>query len=257
MSRDRDIESNSAPIRPRSALRTAAVIAGSLVGLVGVALVIAGGALLWGNSEKDDAGYLSTGKHRLHTGAYAITTDDLDVDLGAPGGLVNHDRFGRIRIAAESRNATPVFVGIAPTRDVARYLARTAHSAITDIDDGPFRSFHVTYQAHDGTRHPAAPAQQRFWVASAHGAGSQAMTWKIRDGNWSVVLMNADGSAGVDAGVRAGADIPFLSPAGWISLGGGLVLVALAGGLIVLGTRAPRRTATSDRSDRARPAVTA
>jgi hypothetical protein len=68
------------------------------------------------------------------------------------------------------------------------------------------------------------------------------MTWKVRDGDWSVVVMNADGSAGVDAGVRAGADVPFLGPAGWITLGGGLVLLAGAGGLLYLGIRKPPRT---------------
>ena len=50
------------------------------------------------------------------------------------------------------------------------------------------------------------------------------MTWKVRDRDWSVVIMNADGSAGVDAGVRAGADVPFLAPAGWMT-GGDLVLL--------------------------------
>ena len=48
------------------------------------------------------------------------------------------------------------------------------------------------------------------------------MTWKVREGDWSAVIMNADGS--VDAGVRAGADVPFLAPAGWMT-GGDLVLL--------------------------------
>jgi hypothetical protein len=228
--------------------RVAALIAGSLVGLLAVGLVIAGGVLLWGNSKKDDAGYVSTSTHRLHTSTYAITTDNLDVNLDAPGWLVNHDRFGHIRIEANSRSAKPVFVGVAPTRDVARYLANTAHSAVTDIDDGPFRSFHVTYRDQDGHRHPAAPIRQRFWAASADGTGAQAMTWKVRDGNWSIVVMNADGSAGVNAGISAGANVPFLAPAGWISLGGGLVLLAAAAGLLVFGSRTPRQT-RPDRAD--------
>ena len=67
------------------------------------------------------------------------------------------------------------------------------------------------------------------------------MTWKVRDGDWSVVIMNADGSAGVDAGVRAGADVPFLAPAGWMT-GGDLVLLAGAGGLLYRGIRKPPRT---------------
>ena len=235
-------------------MRVAALIAGSLVGLLAVGLVIAGGVLLWGNSKEDDAGYVSTGTHRLHTSTYAISTENIDLD--APGWLVNHDRFGHIRIEANSRSIKPVFVGIAPTRDVSRYLANTAHSAVTDIDYGPFRSFHVTYRVHDGNRHPAAPIQQRFWAAAADGTGAQAVTWKVRDGNWSIVVMNADGSAGVNAGIRAAANVAFLAPAGWVSLGGGLVLLAAAAGLLVLGTRAPRQT-RPDRGDSPQPVVAA
>jgi hypothetical protein len=242
-------DSGTAPMTPPSPARggpsggrVVALVAGSLAALLAVGLVVAGGVLLWGNGQKNDAGYLTTSTHRLHTGAYAITTDNLDVDLDAPGWMVDHDRFGHIRVAADSRTAKPVFVGIAPTSDVAGYLARTAHASITDIDDGPLGGFHVSYRGHDGTRHPAAPVEQDFWTASAHGTGSQAMTWKVRDGDWSVVIMNADGSSGVDAGVRAGASVPFLATAGWISLGSGLVLLAIAGGLLVLGTRTPPPT---------------
>jgi hypothetical protein len=244
------------PARGSSAGRAAALVAGSLVGLLALGLVLAGGVLLWGNTKKDDAGYVSTGTHRLHTSTYAIATDNLDVNLDAPGWLVNHDRFGHIRIQATSRTAKPVFVGIAPTHDVSSYLANTAHASVTDINDGPFRSFHVTYRAHDGNRHPAAPLQQHFWAASAHGTGSQAMTWKVRDGDWSVVVMNADGSAGVNAGVSAGANVPFLAPAGWISLGGGLVLLAAASGLLFLGSRTRPRP-RPDRADSSHPAVAA
>jgi hypothetical protein len=238
--------------RPRgtSGRRVAATVAGGLLAVLALVLVIAGGVLLWGDAQKDDAGYVSTGKHGLHTRSYAIATDNLDIDLGAAGGVIDRDRFGHVRIEATSRTDKPVFVGIAPTRDVSRYLAATAHASITDVDDGPFQSFRVTYRDHGGDRRPATPAQQGFWAASAHGTGAQAMTWKVREGDWSVVIMNADGSAGVDAGVRAGADLPFLAPAGWITLGGGIVLLAAAGGLLFLGMRTPPPAAPARAEDR-------
>jgi hypothetical protein len=228
--------------RGRSGGRIAALVAGSLVGLVAIALLIGGGALLWGNGQKDDAGYVSTGTHGLRTSTYALTTDNLDIDLDGAGWLLDTDRLGHVRVQATSHDDKPVFVGIAPTREVSDYLAQSAHSSVADIEDGPFSSFHVTYRDHAGDLKPPAPADQRFWAASAKGPGSQTMTWKVRDGDWSVVVMNADGSAGVNAGVRAGADVPFLSPAGWITLGGGLVLLAGAGGLLYLGIRKPPST---------------
>jgi hypothetical protein len=234
--------------------RIAALVAGSLLAVVALALVIGGGALLWGNGQKDEDGYVSTGTHGLHTSTYALATDNLDIDLDGAGWLLDNDRLGHVRIQATSHNDKPVFVGIAPTRDVSNYLAQTAHSSVTDVEDGPFSSFDVTYRDHGGSVEPVAPAQQRFWAASAHGTGSQAMTWKVRDGDWSVVVMNADGSAGVDAGIRAGADVPFLAPAGWITLGGGLVLLAGAGGLLYLGLRKPPRTGP-ERVDEREPVV--
>ena len=232
--------------RPRSrgpsGGRIAALVTAGLIGLVAFALLIGGGLLLWGNGQKDGDGYVSTGTHRLHTSTYALATDNLDINLDGAGWLLDNDRLGHVRVQATSRNGEPVFVGIAPTRQVSSYLAETAHSSVADIEDGPFSAFHVTYRDHAGNVTPAAPAQQRFWAASAQGTGSQTMTWKVRDGDWSVVIMNADGSAGVDAGVRAGADLPFLAPAGWIALGGGLVLLAGAAGLVYVGIRKPSRS---------------
>ena len=52
--------------------------------------------------------------------------------------------------------------------------------------------------------------------------------------------MNADGSPGVDAGISAGAKIPFLSELGWSAIGTGAVFVIAAAGLLVLGIRRPR-----------------
>jgi hypothetical protein len=72
---------------------------------------------------------------------------------------------------------------------------------VADLDYSPFR---VRYREHAGDSRPVPPAQEDFWAASAQGAGTQSMTWKVRDGSWSVVVMNADGSRGVDAGVSAG-----------------------------------------------------
>jgi hypothetical protein len=70
------------------------------------------------------------------------------------------------------------------------------------------------------------------------------MTWKVTDGDWSIVVMNADGSRGVNAGVSAGASVPFLGDAAWWAIGGGTVLFVTAGALILLGVRTPRNTPT-------------
>jgi hypothetical protein len=63
--------------------------------------------------------------------------------------------------------------------------------------------------------------------------------WEIEDGDWSVVVMNADGSLGVDADISAGADVPFLNELGWTALGSGSFALILGIALIVVGARRP------------------
>jgi hypothetical protein len=218
--------------------RTAAVVTGAIAGLLAFALIAAGAVLLSGNAQKDRDGYISTGSDRFHTQTYALATDDLDIDTDAPDWLLGSSDLGKVRLKAHSREGKPVFVGIAPTRDVDAYLSGTAHATVTDVDYSPFRA---SYRTHGGDRRPAAPgAGQRFWTAFAKGRGTQTLEWKVKDGSWSVVVMNADGSAGVDAGVSAGADAPWLSAVGWGTMGGGGLLLAVAAGLMVVGLRTPR-----------------
>jgi hypothetical protein len=223
--------------KPRSAARTVSVIVGALAAFLAVGLLIAGGVVLWANSKKDHDGYVSTASERFSTGAYAIATDNLDVKIDAPDWIINRDHYGKVRLKVKPSTGKPVFVGIAPTREVERYLSASAHDQLTDVSYSPFRASSDYYP---GGRRPAAPAAQRFWAASAHGQGNQTLTWNVRRGDWSIVLMNADGSRGVDAGVSAGARLPFLAAVGWGSVGGGLLLLAVAGGLMFVGLRTPR-----------------
>jgi hypothetical protein len=225
---------SSTPPHRSSGGRTAAVVFGAIAGLIATGLIAVGAFLLWGNAQKDRDGYISTGSDRFHTRTYALATDDLDVDTDAPSWV--DDGLGRIRLRVHSHAGKPVFVGIARTDDVSAYLRGTAHATVTDVDYHPFGA---SYRTHTGTRPSARPSSRRFWVANAEGAGTQTLTWKVRGGNWSVVVMNADGSANVDAGVSAGTDAPWLAAVAWGTLGGGLLLMAVAGGLVFAGVRRP------------------
>jgi hypothetical protein len=227
----------NSPPRRRSAGKVAAIVTGVLVGLLAIGFLGAGAAALWGDAQKDRDGYISTDAERFDTGTYALASDDLDVDLGGAEWVTSGDRLGKVRLEAASRDGKPVFVGIARTQDVDAYLADSAHATVTDVS---YPDFAAEYQRHDGSERPSTPASQDIWAASAEGSGTQALTWDVEDGNWSVVVMNADGSAGVDTTITAGANVPFLSDVGWGSLGGGVVLIGVAGALLVMGLRGPR-----------------
>ncbi len=220
--------------RPRSrSAGTAAAVAAAVTGFIAFILVLAGGGLLWANGHfKDDQGYVSTSSERFSSPARAITAEDLDVN--SPGWVSGGWGTVRLRVAS----AKPLFVGVAPTRDVDAYLRGVERSELTDIEVDPFRA---RYDEHPGERRPAAPATQAFWTAS----GTSELRWHVRSGRWTVVVMNADGSPGVAAAINAGTKLSFLAPLAWTLLGGGLVFVLATGALMIFATRppAPRQVA--------------
>ena len=232
-----------APAPKRSGGRIAVIVAGGLAAVLAIGLIAAGALAFWGDSKKDDQGYLSTGKDHYAASTYALASDDLDIDLDGAGWAVDRDDLGDVRLAVESRGEKPVFVGIARSSDVSDYLRGTSHTVVTDVNYSPF---HASYRDHGGTRPPALPANQDFWVASASGSGTQTVARDLEDGHWSVVVMNADGSRGVDTDIKAGVQVPFLRTLGWVSLGGALVLLIVAGTLVYLGLRTPRPPRAQD-----------
>jgi hypothetical protein len=211
--------------------RIALITTGSLAALLAAGILA--GAVWALNANSDSAGYVVTGDHHAQTVTHGFVSDDLDVDSDFDWIL---DRGPQLRITAES--SEPLFIGVARSNEVERYLAAVEYDRVTDVDVDPFA---FTTERHPGTTSPADPTSQTIWAASASGSGLQRLDWDAEGGDWSVVVMNADGSAGVDAEVSLGAHVPHLV---WIGIGGvigGSLLVALAAGLIYLGARpAPR-----------------
>lgn len=147
---------------------------------------------------------------------------------------MNDSWFGKVRIRGESPGGKLLFIGVGPEAAVARYLGTVAHASVQDIDFDPFR---VNYLRIAGGAPQAPPTEQRFWAASASGVGTQTVTWKVGEGDWSVVLMNADGSRGVAADIDVGAKVSFLV---WVAIGlllGGVLVVGGSTALIVLAAR--------------------
>jgi hypothetical protein len=208
----------------------ALLVGGIVLLLVALVVVGAGGTAIWASTDKDSDGYHSSGLHRFHSPTHAITTKSIDLATSVPEWLL-----GKIRIEARSSGEAPVFVGIGHRDDVERYLANVEHDVLTDVDFDPFRAH---YDRLSGTQTPGPPAAQTFWVAQAHGNGTQVLTWEVDSGTWSVVLMNADGSSGVDARVKAGAEIPY---ALWIGLGVLVIGILIAAGATLMIVKGWRR----------------
>jgi hypothetical protein len=209
-----------------------AVVSGSIAAVLALILILAGSALFWVSSEKtDDDGYYSTTAHTYTSPTRALVTESLDVsDL--PDGLGDSDRLGRIRIDPTGQAGKATFVGIGPTQDVERYLDGVQHDEITDLDYDPF-DLDTSRRAGEGR--PAAPAAQPFWVATS--TNGSTLEWKVREGEWSVVAMNSDGSPGVSVDAEVGAKVPLIRDLAWILALPGFVLALGAVLLALLGAR--------------------
>jgi hypothetical protein len=220
-----------------SAGRVLLIVLGSIGVLFGLAVLAGGGFLLWADRTQRDDGYLTTPTERFATPTYALTRSRLEVDTEGAKWVLNEDWFGKIRIRGESTDEKTVFIGIGPQADVARYLGAVAHANVQDVDFDPFRA---TYLPIAGGAPQGPPTDQGFWAASASGVGTQTLTWKVRDGDWSVVLMNADGSRGVAADIDLGAKMSFLL---WVAIGlliGGVLVVGGSTALVLLAARTRR-----------------
>jgi hypothetical protein len=200
----------------------ARIAAGVTLGVIGLLLVAAGIAGIVTRTSSD-GGYVSTDTHPYSSSGRAIVTDAMHV------GALPDWFVARLRVKASSDK--PLFVGVGRRADVDRYLAGVARSTIEDVSYGPFD---VSYSTQRGSAIPARPAAQRFWAVSSTGAGRQTVSWKVRNGSWRVVVMNADGSKGVATDAKVGATVHGALALVIAALALGLALVA---GAVALVTR--------------------
>jgi hypothetical protein len=203
--------------------RVFAVIVASLAVLAGLAALAAGGtALVFDQTQRDANGYLMTDTTAYSTDTYAFVSDSYRT--GAAGDrMVARDMLGTIRIRTHSAQA--VFVGIGPAAAVDTYLAGVRREVATRFD-----AAQSDFRVHRGGAPAAAPATKHFWAAQTSGSATQTLSWSPRNGDWRIVVMNANGSVGVHADLTLGARFPHLLWIGIGGLAGGALLLLLGGG---------------------------
>ena len=218
-----------------SAGKIVLLVFGAIILLVALALIAGGGALVWlDEAHSDSEGFITTDTIHLERASYAITTKTAEIDIES-GWFVDRHDIATIKVQASSEdNSKQIFIGIADEADVQAYLHGVNYDKIRDFRIHPFR---VYYTNHPGSSAPAAPTSQPFWVISEYGPGTQTLEWEVETGDWVLVVMNADGSAGVDVSGSVGIDVPWIF---WVGVGlivGGIVLLIIGVGLVLLGTR--------------------
>jgi hypothetical protein len=226
-----------APAQPRAGSspgpKIAAIVAGALAALAGLAIA-AIGALVLGVFGSD--GTVASGSHSFSTSRAALVAP-LD-DVQGISDLSDVVGDPRVRVTATATGSDQeLFVGIGPAAQVDRYLADTPIDEVTDFELDPFT---LDRRPRGGASKPAAPAEQGFWQAQATGARSASMDWKVSDGDHRLVLMNADGSRGVEADGSVGLTMSNVPTVAWLLIGGGLLIVLGGAAGIVLGARGLR-----------------
>ncbi len=185
--------------------RVVALVAGSVLVLSGLGFAAGGTALVVADQVgRDDEGFLMSPEERLDSDGFAITSQDAQVHTDGTLTWLPDDLIGEVKVSAEGDGTSELFVGIAPSADAEAFLDGVRHDTLLRVVEGV-----PAYLPHGGSSPATPPTAETFWVAQATGEQPD-LTWTLEDGDWTVVLMNADGSAGVSADVSAGAEVPWL-----------------------------------------------
>lgn len=221
------------------AKRVLLLLFGILFLLGAIFALLVGGGVIWASqSHKDSEGFHVTDSMRIESDSYAITSQTIEIDKGASEALdwLGMDTF---KIEVKSRLSTgTVFLGVAESRDVERYLSGVEREEVTDIN--VFQSEYKT-RSRPGNEQPQPPGSQGFWLEKAEGSGAQRIEFDVEEGEYAIVAMNADASRGVDVDVVFG-----IKASGVMLLIGIIILVVglgvLTGGIlmVVFGARSPR-----------------
>jgi hypothetical protein len=209
------------------------IVLGVIALLVGLAITAAGAT---GLAFGGRSGVIKTGYHAISTPTTGFVSNPGEIrssnDAGQTGGSAT--------LQVDARDSSkPLFLGVAPSAQVDAYFNGATYDRVTKVDFGNFR---LDTTRINGTTQPAAPADQSFWVAQASGTSPQ-LRWPITNGEYRLVIMNADASPGVDLSARAGLRIKSLFgiALGATIFGGLLALLGL--GLLIWGIAAKRRDA--------------
>ncbi|MDQ1660941.1 MAG: hypothetical protein QOJ68_921 [Blastococcus sp.] len=216
-----------------SAGRIVALVLGICLLLPGLGLLAGGGALLWVEQvDRNGQGFLNSTPEAFATPGYALSSERIDLATGADW-LPASVALGRVQVNVTGTNGSPVFVGIAPVKEAAAYLAGVRHTVIADLGIDSSGSGTLV----SGGAPAGRPGDQGFWVSKVSGVGSQHLSWSPEKGNWTLVVMNADASAGVAVQAGVGATVPALGTIAWFVLLAGLVVSLVGVLLIVLASR--------------------
>ena len=220
----------------RDGLGTIATAAGGAV-LVLASILAVVAAALWTAKETlpDTDGFFTTPPASCSADTFAITSENLRLHVDGVGALSPSSLLGDGRVTVEPKYESTVFVGLAATDSVETYLDEVARTTMVPARAFDDRRLPVC-ETSGGQAPSAAPDSLQIWTTYSQGQGAQVITWPLQEGNWTVVIMNADASRGLDVTVDTGATFPGVGIAiSALLFGAGVFL--LVGLALVIGSK--------------------
>jgi hypothetical protein len=227
--------------------RVVSVVLASIVMLFSFGLLAAGTAAAVANHAlRNHDGFLMSDTRELSTGTYALASATIELHSAAAIRNLPHQMFGDAKVTATARNGKRLFIGLAHAEDALAYLATVRHATVT----GSYG--HPSYRISTGQAPTAPPAHSDIWVAQASGNHTQSVAAPVSAGKWIVVVMNSDGSAGVDTAMTMGATVPGLGvlTAVVVAIGGLTLILSAIVLFIALRGATSRPRAITAREDR-------
>ncbi len=215
--------------------------------LVSVILLITAFGLLMGGTTLrsiqvlvvDDDGYITSDPATVDLPGYAIVLEDIDLDVDPMAWRWLQSRGGllKLKIITESNDPSKeIFIGVARESDLRPYIQDMEYQRVIDMDFDE-ENYELVFSAADFSLHPggppsAPPTVHSYWVAHTSSADEQELVWEPQSGTYNIVIMNADGSEGIDANIQVGASVPFFGSIANILIYAGLFVGAI-GGLMI------------------------
>ena len=173
-------------------------------------------------------GTLNTGPRLVSTPAAAIVSSVANIKNTS--GVTKIAGQPTVRISASPVQGTArAFVGIGRAADVDRYLAGVTTETVSSLSGDPYKITGISHGS-QGTAQP--PAAQHFWVAQATSTRAAEINWKIRDGQYRVVIMSANGHGGFATTSAVAVTLPHIARYALVALILGLLIAA--GGTVLL-----------------------
>lgn len=213
---------------------------GLLLLVLGIMAISGGAAILYYNAGTDSEGYAMSVVHEVRSSANAYVLWVAPWQ-GSSFSWVGESNIGACKWVASSVDGGPeVLMGWAWASDGAAYISNFRYETPDQVWNWYTEAYYAEIDVPStklvGQGVPSrVPSAETFWIDSAATSGTATIhwdpTWDKTAGMKMIILMNADGSSGVNVDLQLGFKVPILTwlPYVLIPLG---ILMCVGGGLL-------------------------